>query len=217
MSRSPCAALLDLDGTLIDSDDLHYRAFVQILAEHGISLSVEEYSVRIAGRSNDEIFARLFPLWEEGQRRATWEAKERVVAAQAHLARMRPGASKFITDLRERGLQIGIVTNAPGIVAQSFARALLRSEDYSVIVVREDAELGKPSPDLYLEAVSRLRIGIHDAFAVEDTVTGAASAIAAGLQTFLIDSAFRQPPASDAIVVRNFEEILGIIDAAASS
>lgn len=74
------AVLFDVDGTLVNSDPLHYAAFRKILLEHGFNdnqpISLEFFRQHISGRHNPDIAADLFPHWDAAQGAAFSHTKE---------------------------------------------------------------------------------------------------------------------------------------------
>eukprot|EP00879_Flechtneria_rotunda_P016935 GHRR01017730.1.p1 GENE.GHRR01017730.1~~GHRR01017730.1.p1 ORF type:complete len:154 (+),score=45.06 GHRR01017730.1:2567-3028(+) len=72
--------LFDIDGTLTNSDPLHFKAFQQMLQEvgfqNGVVIDETFYRAHISGRHNPEIAADLFPDWPEEKRVAFYEEKE---------------------------------------------------------------------------------------------------------------------------------------------
>jgi hypothetical protein len=72
--------LFDVDGTLTDSDDLHFRAFQELLLEAGhnggVAISRAFFDARISGRHNPDIAADLFPAFDAAERAAFSERKE---------------------------------------------------------------------------------------------------------------------------------------------
>ncbi len=75
------AVLFDVDGTLVDSDPLHFTAFREILLEHptfnnGQPISIEFFNTTISGRHNPAIAKELFPHWDEAQGAAFSDDKE---------------------------------------------------------------------------------------------------------------------------------------------
>ncbi|KMN84072.1 HAD hydrolase-like protein, partial [Chromobacterium violaceum] len=61
MSQADFSLLFDLDGTLVDTDILHFGAYQTLLADHKRSITMQIYKERIMGAPNDAIMRELFP------------------------------------------------------------------------------------------------------------------------------------------------------------
>lgn len=84
--------LFDLDGTLVDSDALHLRAFAEVLQEAGLVVDEAYYRSHIAGRANDLIMAEAFPTASREQRIALAARKETIYRHNLASVSIVPGA-----------------------------------------------------------------------------------------------------------------------------
>lgn len=180
------AALFDFDGTLVDSDPAHLAAFNELLAPHGRQMSQLQYDREVAGRSNGEIMSKLFPEADAATVIALGEAKEAAYLRRPDLVATRDGATAVLRQLKDKGIRIALVTNAPRqVITDLIARfGLLPYFDATVTV--DDVTNGKPHPEPYLQALSKLGLDATQAVAIEDSETGRRSADAAGLPVLLL-------------------------------
>ena len=91
----------------------------------------------------------------------------------------RPGARELLTDLHERGVPCALVTMS----WQRFVEPILAQLPagmFATVVTGDRVELGKPHPEPYLTAAAELDLAAEDCIAIEDSNTGAKSAVAAG-------------------------------------
>ena len=70
------ALLFDLDGTLSETDSIHFLTWADAMKPHGVALDREVYGERISGHANPAIVADFLPSLSEEERRAVVEAKE---------------------------------------------------------------------------------------------------------------------------------------------
>ncbi|GIM14661.1 hypothetical protein Vretimale_17610 [Volvox reticuliferus] len=162
--------LFDVDGTLVESDPLHFRAFQEILAEVGFDggRPIDEAFFRrhISGRHNPEIAADLFPEWDEDRRTAFYLDKEERYRRLA-AAGLEPleGLREFLEWVRQRGLRTAAVTNAPRANAEMMLAALGIESCFEHLVLGEECTRAKPHPDPYLIAMELLGLtpGRYDA------------------------------------------------------
>ena len=95
-----------------------------------------------------------------------------------------PGIPELLDFLELRGVPVAVATSSK--MPSTFLAAAGIEERFSVIVGGDDVENNKPAPDIYVEAASRLHIDVRRGLAIEDSISGARSARAAGLDTWII-------------------------------
>ncbi|MEL6205015.1 MAG: HAD family phosphatase [Pseudomonadota bacterium] len=181
------ALLFDMDGTVIDSDPIHARVFVDFLGARGLEIDEADYVRRFHGRRNEEIFAELLPDQDPHALDAAKEAAFRDVLAVTDIAPT-PGLLPLINGARARGIATALVTNA----CRANAEAVLAKFDiaplFDTVSLAEDVARGKPDPAVYREALIRLGQPADAALAFEDSPAGIASARGAGLEVVGIAS-----------------------------
>ncbi len=175
--------LFDLDGTLVDTDRLHFLAFNQILGEAGRAITIETYKARIMGSSNDRIMAFLFPDRSAAEHVSLGERKEALFRASAEHMEPVPGLRALLAWARDAGCPVGVVTNAPRANAELMLRRLGLEHLIAGVVIGEELPRSKPDPLPYLTGLRRLGCEARRAIAFEDSVSGVTAASAAGLYT----------------------------------
>ena len=192
MTGGPYRSLLfDLDGTLAETDSLHLPTWVEALLPHGIEVDEAFYRENISGRANAEIVGDLLPNLSEREGREIVEAKETGFRSRAGELEPLPGLLDFLTSVKERGLKTGLVTNAPSENVGAVLRALRLEDYFGAAVTSEAAGPGKPDPAPYRVALEKLGADPEEALAFEDSVSGIASAVSAGIPTVGIASTQR--------------------------
>lgn len=180
------AILFDIDGTLCDSDPIHYRAFREMLQEIGFNggapITEEFFIERISGKHNEQLCEVLFPDWDFPRAIKFMDDKEaffRRLAAE-DLQPMN-GLNKLCKWIEDRGLKRAAVTNAPRPNAELLL-SMLRLEDYfKTLVLAEECDRVKPFPDPYLKALLTLGVSNKHTFVFEDSVSGIKAGIGAGM------------------------------------
>ena len=195
------AVVFDFDGVIANSEPLHFRAFHDVLASEGITLTAADYYARYLGYNDERAFHEIGA--EQGRR---WDdrtvaeliARKAVVMEEfeQHASILFPGAREAIEQLAGR-CPLAI---ASGALRAEIERKLRREQltgCFAVIVAGDDGVPSKPAPDPYLRAVERLA-AIHGSIppshcvAVEDSPWGLESAILAGLRTVGITHTYAQ-------------------------
>lgn len=182
--KTPIAAVLfDLDGTLANTDPIHFQTWQELLRDFGMEIDKAFYQSRISGGLNADIVKDILPQLspEEGKQLADEkEARFRKLAEK--LERLK-GLSEVLIWVQERRLKRAIVTNAPPKNVQFMLRVLELKPTFETVIVAEDAPVGKPDPLPYRVALERLEVSPEEAIAFEDSPSGIRSAVGAGIYT----------------------------------
>lgn len=182
------ALLIDFDGTLVDSVPLLYHAYCHFVMIFGHWPSQEEF-ITMNGFTADEMVACM-RTWRELDHpfETLLKLYKTLVKHQYHGAPIHKGAAEFVKWAHGRGYKLAVVTSAyKEWVEPLLEREGLRSQ-FDVIVSKEDINRGKPSPEGYQLALSKLKVAGSHALAVEDTPNGIESAISAGIRAVQFNS-----------------------------
>ena len=166
------ALLLDLDGTLVDSEGFHRQVFTNWFAARGWPVSAQVLA-GFTGRRADDVLAAEPGPWA-GEDVATMLAE--LLDQMAALPRP-PLASGAEALVRDAGVRLALVTSANTAWARTCLGDLL--DRFEVVVTRDEVTNGKPHPEPYEVAIRGLGVRPEDCLAVEDAPAGVASALAA--------------------------------------
>jgi HAD superfamily hydrolase (TIGR01509 family) len=180
--------LFDLDGTLAETDSFHLPTWVDVLRPYGIEVDEGFYRERISGRSNSKIVKDLLPHLptEEGQKLT--DAKEASFRERAPELEPLPGLLDFMEEAKRHGLSLALVTNAPVENVEAILLALELGEFFDEVVLSDEVGSVKPDPAPYRAALDKLGVRPKEAIAFEDSTSGIASSVAAGIPTVGIAS-----------------------------
>ncbi len=182
------ALLFDLDGTLAETDSLHLPTWVDVLRPYGIEIDEEFYRERISGRSNSKIVEDLLPDLSAKEGRDLADAKEASFRERADELEPLPGLLDFMREAKDRGLSLALVTNAPEENVEAMLLALELREFFDEVVLSDEVGPVKPDPAPYRAALDRLGVPPEEAVAFEDSTSGIASSVGAGIPTVGIAS-----------------------------
>jgi len=172
--------LFDLDGTLTDTDALHFAAYGELLAPFGKSITREIYTQRIMGATNASTMAWLLPD-EDAEEMS--QRKERLFRARVEELAPTAGLAKLLAWAATLGLRTAVVTNAMRPNTELMLGALKLDARFDTIVIADELARGKPDPLPYATALERLGVAAAQALAFEDSRAGIASAVGAGIET----------------------------------
>lgn len=180
-----CAVLWDLDGTLVDSADYHWRSWRDTMAAEGLPLTYRQFLDGF-GQKNDRIL-RVWLGADAGadRMRRLADAKEREyrrLARDGGLSPL-PGAAEWVARLRDGGWRQAIASSAPRANVEVMLAALRLPQAFDAIVAAEDVAAGKPDPQVFLTAAARLSIPAERCVVVEDAAAGIEAARRAGMRS----------------------------------
>ncbi|HVT51362.1 MAG TPA: HAD-IA family hydrolase [Dongiaceae bacterium] len=184
MSTRNGALLFDLDGTLCDTDRLHFGAYCTLLKDFGRSITLEHYKARIMGAHNDVIMREMFPDLDVARHRALADRKEALFRDAIVTLEPTPGVSALLDWADAKGVGVAVVTNAPRANAEMMLKGLGLDRRIGTVVLGEELPRAKPDPLPYATALERLGAGADHALAFEDSLPGIRSASGAGVATY---------------------------------
>jgi HAD superfamily hydrolase (TIGR01509 family) len=198
------ALLFDIDGTLVDNEELHRRAFNQAFLEFRLGWDWDGayYAGLLAHSGGRDRMARHIdsldlPPGEKIRLRrlipAIHQLKTRIYRDRLDgtMVRLRPGVARIVEEARVAGLKIGLASASALVNVDALVSAVFSSETRAAIGATVCAELvgrNTPAPDLYELLLSMLGVSAADSVAFEDSHNGLAAAKAAGLLTVVTPS-----------------------------
>lgn len=179
------AVIFDIDGTLLDSVDLHARAWVEAFAHFGVTTDFADVRRQI-GKGGDE----LMPVFLSEERVArdgeTIEAYRSDLFKRRYLSEVRPfpGVRPLFEHIRAAGLTIALASSGKRSEVEHYTEILEIGDLVDVATSSDDADRSKPHPDIFEAALEKLDGAPRDAIIViGDTPYDAEAAAKAGLRT----------------------------------
>lgn len=210
-------AVLDFDGVILNSEPYHFYIRESLLAAYCagaqydpvdcVGKSVLEFYAEMLRRSgaDSDITERAKQLAEMHFERVFESIRDNHVAAN-------PGVADFLRQVREAGLKTAVASSSSGAYVGKCLDYLGLCTAFDWVCCGESVKKAKPAPDVYELALSLASCLPRDAFAVEDSRSGAASAAKAGIICF----GYSQKPDAANVpgtfaTVHSFGELLGIL------
>lgn len=164
------AILLDIDGTLIDSNDKHAHCWVEAFAHFGKQVAWDDVRVQIGKGGDllvpDTLDAREMQKFGEPLKKYRGELwKEKYM----HGVRPFPGAVDAMHALHERGLKLALASSSNPEEVEYYVELLGVGDLLKGTTSKEDAELSKPSPEIFQAALERVKSDPARTLAVGDT------------------------------------------------
>jgi HAD superfamily hydrolase (TIGR01509 family) len=208
------AVLFDMDGVLVDSEPLHLEAARRLLATYGVSYSQEE-NAEFIGFTDLEVFTIL--KTRHGLAPATDELARQFAAGLIELlardAVPLPGVPAVLVGLRRAGYRLALASSSTPEVIAATLRALRIDGHFPTVVSSVEVGRGKPAPDVFLAAASRLGLPPGRCLVVEDSRNGVLAAKRAGMACVAVPcAATRHQEFVEAdLVLGTLEELLPLL------
>jgi len=203
------AVLWDLDGVIADTGTYHCRAWQDVFQRRGVNFTEEDFK-RYFGQRNDTIIRSTLG------RNVSPEEFDTIAAEKEENYRRRvagnikplPGAAELIRALREHGVKMAIASSAPMENIQLIIRGLGIDDCFQAIVWGREVAEGKPSPEVFMLAATKLGVEPRDCVVIEDAVAGVAAAKRAAMKCLAVTNSHSRNSLQEAdLIVDTLEAI----------
>lgn len=181
--------LLDIDGTLLDSNDAHAQAWVEIFAEFGKTVRFEDVR-RLIGMGGDRLMPKVSGIEEDSELGEKISERRRALFLESYLPKLRPfpKVRELLEALRRRDLTLVIATSAGAEELQPLLRQAQVVDLIDAKTSSGDAEESKPAPDIVEAAVRRSGLKAGELVMVGDTPYDVTASARAGVPCIALRS-----------------------------
>ena len=221
MNLNGYAVIWDVDGTLVDTAELHYQAW-QVLAREIDKPFTRADFVGTFGWRNPEIIPKLWGIHDDAEVAALGDRKERYYREEAKKGlNLLPGVRELVEVLTKSGFRQAIGSSAPRNNIELILEMTQVAGHVQAIVSMEDTQRGKPDPQVFVLAAQRLGIDPARCVVIEDAPVGVMAAKAGGMRCVAVTCAGHHPgekltaagadlvvPTLEQLALRDLETIL---------
>ncbi|MEU5051054.1 HAD family phosphatase [Streptomyces sp. NPDC021096] len=201
------AVLLDMDGTLVDTEGFWWEVEVAVFAELGHQLLEEWREVVVGGPMTR---SASFLIKATGAKIALAELSALLNTRFSEMivrgVPLMPGARRLLAELAAHSVPTALVSASHREIIDRVLHTL-GPQHFTLTVAGDELARTKPHPDPYLLAAARLGVDPARCAVVEDTMTGVTAAEAAGCRVVAVPSVAPIPPALGRTVVGSLEEV----------
>jgi beta-phosphoglucomutase family hydrolase len=188
------AVIWDVDGTLVDTAELHFQAWAELCQSLGRPFSRADFAATF-GRRNPEIFHHLFGdrFSDKEMDDLGFRKEELYRAAARHGVQLLPGARSLLQGLQNAGLRQAIGSSAPLANIELILELTDSARFFDAISSAENTQRGKPDPQVFLVAAEKLRVTPGRCVVMEDAVAGVQAARAGGMKCVAVSFVGHHP------------------------
>ena len=170
MSGRLRAAILDIDGTLIDTNDAHAHAWVDVCQEFGRPIAFGQVRPLI-GMGGDKVLPRLTGLEEESDEGKRLKARRGEIFRERYLPSCRPfpKSRELLERMRDDGMRLVVATSASKDDMAALLKTIGVEDLIEARTSSSDAEESKPDPDIVQAALASADVGPGEAVMLGDT------------------------------------------------
>ena len=182
-SPTDCGVIWDVDGTMVDTAELHFQAWVELARQQDRPFSRQDF-VATFGRRNPDIIHLLFGAQLSPSEVAELgDRKEELYRARARMGvALLPGVHALVEGLHAAGFGQAIGSSAPRANIELILALTQTRRFFSAVVSMEDTDRGKPEPQVFQIAAARLHVEPACCLVFEDAVAGVQAAKAGGMR-----------------------------------
>jgi HAD superfamily hydrolase (TIGR01509 family) len=204
-SALPAAVLWDMDGTLVDTEPYWIECERELVTRYGHEWSDDDAHALVG----NPLLVSAEYIRERGHVPLAPEVivevlLDGVVERVRRHVPFRPGARELLEALLAAGVPCALVTMSYRRFADAVVEALPPGA-FAAVVVGDEVTHGKPHPEPYLTAAARLGVAPEACVAIEDSPTGVASAVAAGVPTLAVEHLVTIAPGPRRTIVHSLE------------
>ncbi|NVK63234.1 MAG: hexitol phosphatase HxpB [Flavobacteriales bacterium] len=177
------AVIFDMDGVIVDSENLWKQAEYEVFTSLGVEVTEEHSEITKSMTTSD-----VTKFWYD---KSPWKDKDLDTVEQSVISKVIElieseecqisGVKDFIEKLKADNYKIGLATNSPSRIIPTVLRKLDIAHLFDTISSAEFEEKGKPDPAIYLKTAKKLNINPKDCIVIEDSYTGMLAAKNAGM------------------------------------
>ena len=162
--------VLDVDGTLVDTNDAHARAWVEAMAEFGYKVAYEKVRPLI-GMGGDKVLPETIHLHKDSETGSQISKRREDIFKQRYLPHVRPfpGAKELLQEMRSHGLKLAVASSAKPDELKALLRLVGAEDLIEEKTSSQDVQRSKPDPDVMRVTLKRTGLAANEVLMLGDT------------------------------------------------
>ncbi len=175
------AVIFDMDGVIVNNHEYHFKAWMEFAEKYEFHLDADIYRDQFNGKTNKDIFEMIFEDLNPEQI-AEFSKEKEAMYRELYDSEMAttPGLLDFLASLKRNRIKIGLATSAPPENVDFILDGLQLRPEFDVIVDGTEVDRGKPDPEIYQIAMTKLNVNPKNCIVFEDSIAGIEAGTEAG-------------------------------------
>lgn len=207
--------IFDIDGTLLDSNDAHARAYQEALEEVGVERPFVQVR-RLIGMGSDQLLPILAGVNEDSEEGKKTARRKKEIFFDDYFPQVKPcaGAKELVKTLRKRGIRTAAAVSSKRDELTRYLQRIGIEKDIEVRVAADDVPRSKPAPDVIHVALEKMGLPAEQVLLIGDTPYDIEAAKKAGVRTIgLQTGGWPEKDLVDAIAIyKDPEDLLRNLD-----
>ena len=180
----PDAIIFDMDGTLMNNNPYHFKAWQAFYTKYNRSISLDDYKTEISGHTSVEIFQTFFGKVMTPEEITTHANEKNLLYRELYKPYIKPldGLIAFLQEIYAAGIPMNIATSGSPANVRFMFEHIPIAHYFKHVVDASEVIHGKPDPEIFLKAAQYANADPTKCIAFEDSFAGIASAKAAGMK-----------------------------------
>ncbi len=204
------AVLFDLDGTLLDNNDVHLKAWKQYLKENGKEISDEDYKKNISGRTNKDAVEHIYDKKMSEEEAAGYYLKKEEIYRKMFAPQIAPisGLPEFLQELADNNIAMAIATSGIQVNIDFMFEHVPIKQYFKKVINSTHVTKGKPDPAIFLKTAEELGVAPESCIVFEDSPSGVKAAKSAKMKVAALTTSHTKDELKEAdIVIKDYTEI----------
>jgi len=180
------ALLIDMDGTLIETETRWWRAEIDVMERHGSTWTTDDQNQAIGGPLQAVVDYMAAKANADAESIYEELVNEMFNSFTKNPPKLQPGWSEVLDEAVQENLKIALVTASNRLLAEALLKSTKLDRYFEAVVTSDDLPRTKPHPDPYLHAAEIFGLDVLECLAFEDSNTGISSSLAAGMPTIAV-------------------------------
>lgn len=203
------AVLFDIDGTILDNNEYHKKAWMQYLKGQGREISDEDFNEFINGRTNMDAVLHIYGKMTEDEAKKYYLKKEEIYRRmyESHIAPIK-GLTEFLKELKEHNIIMALATSGIQENIDFMFEHVPIKQYFKTIIQAKDVDKGKPEPEIFLKTAEAVGIPAGNCIVFEDSISGVQAGKAAGMKVIALTTTHSPEELHEAdLVIKDYTEV----------